>query len=295
MNQPIGVIGQGFVGGTLTTVFSEHGVEAYAYDKAGTYVGASMSFRNGRPNSVRDLVIKCETELSNFSNIYFVCVPTPKREDGAADLSIVESVLKELVSFPGHRIAVIKSTVPPGSCEEWNTIYNSSGLEIIFNPEFLTEANALNDMRNQSRIVLGGKAPAINDVYDLYHSAFPNVPILKTSNMATAEMIKYFTNLQLAVRVILSCEMSQICDSLNQNGIPVDYNQVVEYAKYDVRLGNTHMNVPGKDGLSGVRGSCFPKDMAALIYRARELGANPTVLESAWNKNLEIVSKDTTS
>lgn len=285
LKHAIAVIGQGFVGGTLSTVFAEHGAKVYAFDKANKYATGSTRVAN----SIGELVTFCEQQL-DFSGVFFVCVPTPMYDDGSADVSIVESVLHELNVVPGGRTAVIKSTVPPGSTERWSAKYQN--LCMVFNPEFLTEANALNDMRNQTRIVLGGEKECTNHVRDIYHTFFPEVPILITGHPTTAEMVKYFTNLQLAVRVILSCEIAQICDALTTAGHKVNYDRLIEFATYDKRLGGTHMNVPGAEGIPGARGHCFPKDMNALIAVSKDLGVRPLVLEAAWEKNLEVIHPD---
>lgn len=238
----IAVIGQGFVGGSLTTVLSEHGFDVFTYDKAGKQaLGGKHPTLN--VNSISQLVEACE-KLSNFSRVYFVCVPTPMYEDGSADLSIVETVLRELASVKGERIAVIKSTVPPGSTEIWNKLYTKQGLHVIFNPEFLTEANALDDMRNQNRVILGGPRPWINTVKLIFQSAFPKIPVVKTSS-TTAEMVKYTINCFLATKVAFANEIAQICESLDKRDMNVDYDKVIEYAKIDTRLGNSHWSVPG--------------------------------------------------
>jgi len=292
MSKSIAVIGQGFVGGSLTTVFSERNFEVYAYDKAGNYAtGAWRSGEDGtrlpqRPTSIKDLVELCESK-ENFSNVYFVCLPTPMYEDGSADLRIVEGVLEELASVPGERIAVVKSTVPPGSTEKWNEAFGPRGLHVVFNPEFLTEANALDDMRNQNRIILGGPRPWINEVKQVFQTAFPKVPLIKTSS-TTAEMVKYMTNNFLTVKVAFANEMAQICEALDKSGLNVDYDKVVEYAKYDRRLGESHWSVPGPDGDRGFGGHCFPKDINAMIRVAESLDVCPLVLQSAWNKNREV-------
>lgn len=288
----IAVIGQGFVGGSLTTVFSERGFNVFTYDKAGKQapLGLNPVTRSGvayPASSVTELVNATEAK-ENFSKVYFVCLPTPMYEDGSADLSIVEGVLRELANIPGERIAVVKSTVPPGSVESWNKKFAQSGLRVVFNPEFLTEANAVDDMRNQNRIILGGPRPYINTVKQVFQSAFPNVPLVKTSS-TTAEMVKYFTNVQLAARVVLSCELWQICEKLDAQGLNIDYDKVKEYANYDKRLGGSHMTVPGFDGVPGARGHCFPKDLNALIAVAKELGVKPSVMSGVWEKNLEVV------
>jgi UDPglucose 6-dehydrogenase len=292
MKKSIAVIGQGFVGGSLTTVFSERGFDVYAYDKAGKYAKGSLPSHGdpvaGYPGSIAELIHDNENGgTPGFSNVYFVCLPTPMREDGSADLSIVEGALKELAAVPGERIAVVKSTIPPGSIEMWNKLFDVSGLRVIFNPEFLTEANALDDMRNQTRIILGGPRPWINTVKQIFQSAFPKVPIIKTSS-TTAEMVKYMTNNFLTVKVAFSNEMSQICEALDKSGLNVDYDKVVEYAKYDQRLGESHWAVPGPDGHRGYGGSCFCKDINAMISVAKDLGVDPKVMQSAWEKNLEV-------
>lgn len=300
MKKIIAVIGQGFVGGSLTTVFAERGFEVQTFDISGkTAPGGSRAIRQvpdgissfgAFVRNVAELVESCE-KRSDFSGVYFVCLPTPMYEDGSADLSIVEGVLNELAELPGKRIAVVKSTIPPGTTETWNKIFEKTGLRVIFNPEFLTEANALDDMRNQNRIVLGGPRPHINVVKQVFQTAFPKVPLIKTSS-TTAEMVKYFTNVQLAARVVLSCELWQVCQKLDGLGMDIDYDKVKEYASYDARLGNSHMSVPGNDGVLGARGHCFPKDLNALIALANKIGVKPTVMEGIWEKNLEIVPEE---
>lgn len=279
------------MGGSLTTVFFEKGVDVYTFDKAGKQATGGKHPRTRKgvtlpAESIFDLVTACESR-EDFSRIYFVCLPTPMCEDGSADLSIVEGVLEELASVPGDRIAVVKSTVPPGSTEGWNAKYGPRGLRVVFNPEFLTEANALDDMRNQNRIVIGGPRPWINEVKQVFKSAFPQVPIVKTSS-TTAEMVKYLTNNFLTVKVAFANEMAQVCEALDAKGMNVDYDKVVEYAKYDRRLGDSHWSVPGPDGHYGFGGSCFVKDLNAMTNIADDLLVDTPVLDGAWKKNLEV-------
>lgn len=274
--RPVGIIGQGFVGGTLAQVLIERGCPVYATDK---------DFKCASGAQYRASIER----LAVDAGLFFVCVPTPMRADGSADLSIVDGVLEQLAAVPGDRIAVVKSTVPPGTTEAWNKRW--ANLHVVFNPEFLTEANALEDMRNQSRIILGGPRPWINVVRLFYRSAFPTVPIVKTSS-TMAEMVKYVTNVHLAARVVLSCELWQVCEALDRQGLNIDYDKVVEYAGLDPRLGGSHMNVPGNDGVPGARGHCFPKDLNALMAVARSVGVDPTVMAAVWAKNLEVIPED---
>ena len=304
----IGVVGQGFVGGSLTTVFSERGETVYVYDKAGKLAtGGINGFKRDAarefvyPGSIAEFVQECEG-TSGFSGVFFVCVPTPMYEDGSPDTSIVEDVLELICVAPyssdsPQRIAVIKSTVPPGSTERWNKMFNDRGLHVVFNPEFLTEANAVNDMREQNRIVLGGPRPHINTVRNVFQRAFPKIPIIKTSS-TTAEMVKYVTNCMLAVKVSFANEIAQVCEALDADGLNIDYDKVVEYAKVDRRLGETHWSVPGPvpthDGryVRGFGGHCFPKDINALMSVARQYGVEPIVMQAAWSKNLEVRGPD---
>lgn len=321
-NRAISVIGQGFVGGSLTTVFAERGFKVFVYDKAGKVApggtplnmlgkfSQELSFDPSRlmalaglddsaggtakPSDTQRFAEECEKQ-DDFSGVYFVCLPTPMREDGSADLSIVENTLLELSKAPGERIAVIKSTVPPGSTELWNTRFEKTGLRVVFNPEFLREASALDDMRTQDRIILGGPRPHINRVKELFQAGWPGVKIIKTSS-STAEMVKYVTNIHLAVKVALANEFCQICEALDNKGMNIDYDKVIEYATMDKRLGTSHWAVPGPmpadDGSGklarGFAGSCFVKDINALIAVATHVGVKPTVMLGAWAKNLEV-------
>lgn len=295
MKKSIAVIGQGFVGGSLTTVFSERGYDVNVYDKSGkiSLGGIGLKIENRPVQSIAELVAACESQPT-FSGVYFVCLPTPMYEDGSADLTIVEGALSELAAVAGERIAVVKSTVPPGSVEDWNKKFADTGLHVIFNPEFLTEANAVDDMRNQNRIILGGPRPWINKVKQVFETAFPNVPIIKTSS-TTAEMVKYVTNVHLAVKVALANEFYQICAALDGQGANIDYDKVIEYATLDKRLGNSHWKVPGPmpaddtgEPAFGFGGSCFVKDINALISIAKKLDVDPKVMNGAWHKNMEV-------
>ena len=150
-------------------------------------------------------------------------------------------------------------------------------------------------MRVQNRIILGGPRPYINTVRNVFMRAFPNVPIIKTSS-TTAEMVKYTTNCFLSVKVSFANEVSQICEALDNDGLNIDYDKVIEYSKLDKRLGDTHWSVPGpvptNEGhyARGFGGHCFPKDLNALMNVARYYGINPTVMQASWDKNLEVRS-----
>ena len=203
---------------------------------------------------------------------------------------IVEGVLNEINimcdewEYYGNeqRTIIIKSTVPPGTTERWNKEYKY--IDIAFNPEFLTEANAEDDFKNQNKIIIGSTRKVGSIVKNIYSKVFPKVPIIKTS-ATIAEMIKYFTNCFLAMKVSYANEMYQICEKLD-----IDYDKVVEYAVRDERIGTSHLNVPGPDGDFGFGGHCFPKDLNALINLAEKqgLGLDINVLKATLDTNNKV-------
>ena len=268
MKNTFGIIGQGFVGSAIREGMSHvYNVETYDIDES----------KNPTVGSVYELVDKTD-------EIIFVCLPTPMNSSGRCDIRIVESAISDINNAAGRLgkdvTAVIKSTVEPGTTRFLNDKYNS--ISVVFNPEFLTEANSFDDFKNQNRIIIGGDRPASTNVKTLFRKAFPKVPIIKTGS-TEAETVKYFTNCFLATKVSFANEMKQVCDRLD-----IDFDKVVEYALYDDRIGNSHLSVPGPDGSCGFGGHCFPKDLNAIIFMAKDLGINPSVMTAVWNKNMEV-------
>tara|TARA_Y100000592_G_C5458948_1_gene312933 strand:+ start:1069 stop:1902 length:834 start_codon:yes stop_codon:yes gene_type:complete len=261
MENNIGVIGQGFVG-TAVRVGFEGVFNVHTYDISKESTCSTLK------------------ELCEKSKVIFICVPTPMDQDGRCNTSIVENVLQDLNHLSKGHIAVIKSTIPPGTTERLSLEYKN--LSIVFNPEFLTEANFIEDFKNQDRIIVGGPRPATTIVKNLYRKRFPSTPILKTGSK-TAEMVKYFCNCFLATKVSFANEMRQICEQKN-----IDYDKVVEYSLYDNRIGKTHLSTPGPDGKYGFGGSCFPKDVNAIIKVMTDCNINPLVMSAVWEKNLEV-------
>ena len=263
INETIGIVGQGFVGTAIREGFKKH-YSLETYDK---FVAAKSTCQSLK-------------ELCKKVTIVFTCLPTPMFEDGSCDLSILEDTISQINDFNFNNIVVIKSTVVPGTTARLNE--ECTNIDIVFNPEFLTEANYIEDFKNQSRIIIGGPGPATTLVKNMFRKVFQETPIIKTGSN-TAESVKYFTNCFLAAKVSFANEFKQICDQID-----VDYDKVVEYALYDKRIGATHFSTPGPDGRSGFGGSCFPKDLNALIYFARMVGVNPSVMTGVWDKNLEV-------
>jgi UDPglucose 6-dehydrogenase len=259
----IGLVGKGFVG----EAFYEGMKDYFTIDVWDT----DESRRN--VDSLAELVHRC--------SVIFVSVPTPMEKSGACDTSIVERVITDINKIAtNQKIIVVRSTVSPGTCEALDKY--PFGVSVVFNPEFLTEANHIADFKNQDRIVLGGRPEITATVEEVYEKAFPGVPVVRT-DWKTAEMVKYVANTFLATKVTFANEMKEICDKAH-----IDYDRVVRIAMLDKRLGTSHWRVPGPDGHNGFGGTCFPKDMNALIAHAKKLGVPVPMLKAVWKKNLEL-------
>lgn len=273
MLKNIGIIGNGFVGKAVKESFKNH-FEVFIFD---------LDQRKANVKTLEELISKCK--------MIFLCLPTPMNlEDGSCHLGIIENTLKKIddwcdeMEFYGleQRTIIIKSTIQPGTTEKWNKIYKR--IDIAFNPEFLTEANSIEDFKNQNRIIIGSTRKVGAKIKSVYSKVFPKVPIIKTSS-TIAEMIKYFTNCFLAMKVSYANEIYQICEKLD-----IDYDKVVEYAVRDERIGTSHLNVPGPDGDLGFGGHCFPKDLNALIHLAEKqgLGLDINVLKAVLETNNKV-------
>ena len=262
----IGIVGQGYVGTAIKVGFESY-YDLETYDK---YSEEKSTMQ------LADMVESCE--------VIFVCVPTPMNKDGSCNIDVVEGVIKQinklLTDWKSDKkpIVVIKSTVPPGTTEKLHKKFKN--VNVIFNPEFLTEANFIDDFKNQTRIILGGTRKGTNKLRQIYSKVFPTAHIIKTHS-TIAELVKYMTNSYLATKVSFANEMYQICEKFD-----MDYDKVVEYATLDERLGVTHWSVPGPDGYLGFGGHCLPKDLSALIEVADDLDVD--VLRSTQRTNNKV-------
>jgi UDPglucose 6-dehydrogenase len=202
------------------------------------------------------------------------------KSDGRCETSIVEKAIKRCAEFGVTKTVVIKSTVAPGTTAKINSLYKN--LDVIFNPEFLTEANAIEDFNKQNRIILGGPRPSTTKLKTIYRKVFPEAHIVKTGS-THAEMVKYVTNTFLATKVSFANEIYEIC-----NGLGLDYDKVIEYATFDKRLGKSHWAVPGPDGDFGFGGHCFPKDLSALLRLAEDLETTDNVISAVEQTNYKV-------
>tara|TARA_B000000609_G_C24181938_1_gene359410 strand:+ start:1077 stop:1925 length:849 start_codon:yes stop_codon:yes gene_type:complete len=260
MIKEIGIVGQGFVGGSINSFFKNK-VETHTFDLNGKCTCSSLD------------------ELVKKSELIFVCLPTPMYEDGSCDLSIISNTIKSIKDIDPEKIVVIKSTVVPGTVQKLIDSYDEN---IIFNPEFLTEANAANDFEMQDRIILGGYGEALRKCEEFFAHYFQNSKIILCSP-TEAELVKYVTNTFLTTKVAYANEIYNICKILE-----VDFNNLSTIFTLDKRLGESHWSVPGPDGKYGYGGSCFPKDINALIYFANSINVATPVLNTVWKRNIEI-------
>ncbi len=264
----IGIIGKGFVGTAVAHGFSHQ-----------TGYGANIRIYDSNPekslNSLEDTV--------NNSEFIFLSVPTPADKDGFNDLSIVKSVLKNIdsVCTSPDNIILVRSTVVPGTTRDLQKKFPN--LRLVFNPEFLTERSASFDFINQTRVILGGEKNYTQRVKYLYKHRFGDyLPVIET-DFETAEMIKYMNNLFFATKVSFLNEMKLLGDKVG-----VNWNEAVDGFVLDGRVGHSHLSVPGPDGKFGFGGSCFPKDIQALIKFGEINGVDMNVLKGAWKTNLNV-------
>ena len=263
----IGIIGKGFVGSAVQFGFSPNtGCDAIVkvYDKNPERSQHSLE------------------EVVNTSDYIFLSVPTPSNEDGTINLDIVDAALKDINNQENKNcIILLRSTMTPGSTDLFEKKYPE--LNLVFNPEFLTERSANFDFINQSRFILGGSKEIVEKVAELYRWRFgKSISIIET-NTQTAELIKYMNNCFFATKVSFMNEMKLVAEKCN-----VDWEMAVEGFIRDGRIGHSHLDVPGHDGKRGFGGSCFPKDIQAMIRLGESLKIDMNTLSGAWQTNLNV-------
>ena len=223
---------------------------------------------------------KSISEVTKQSDCIFVSVPTPMHMDGTPDLSIIYDVMEKVAESYSDNIIILKSTVVPGTSRE--IIKRFPNLKLVFSPEFLTEANAIGDFKSCNRMIFGGDPEDAQVCVNMMKKVFPGKEY-KITDWETAETVKYYINAFLATKVSFANEMKQICTA-----IEIDYNKVRDLALLDSRIGKSHLQVPGPDGHHGFGGKCFAKDLNALMYFSTLNKIKPTMLQAAWQKNLEV-------
>jgi len=290
----ISVVGGGYVGLVTGTCFAELGHDVTIIEIDPEKVRA---INNCQPPiyeaGLEDLLKKnargrlhANTGYESVSSaeIVLIAVGTPPKPDGSANLSYIEaasaSIGKALKDNPSYCVVVDKSTVPPGTTEKIikPAVLKASGktekeIGFAMNPEFLREGRAVEDFLNPDRIVIGSSNSRAGErVAEVYKNV--KAPVIRTE-ITAAEMIKYTSNAFLATKISFSNEIGNICKNLG-----IDVYDVMQGVGLDRRIGPLFLNAG-----AGFGGSCFPKDVSALVSLAKESGENPVLLESVLKVN----------
>ena len=267
----LGIIGYGFVGQAVANGFKtvSNGLDTIRwYDK----------FKDGE--SLEKVILA--------SDFIFVCLPTPmKQDESGIDLSIFENMMPQITrltnntdeqSSSSSKIIIIKSTVTPGTTLKFQKKFPKS--KFCFNPEFLTEANFLDDFLNAERTVLGADSDLVlRTVGVIFKQRFPKQKIFFT-DPTTAETVKYFANAYLSMKVTFANFFYDYCQKLG-----IKYEEVKKMAAYDHRIGDYHLEVTTSRGFGG---KCFPKDLVAIMGEFKKLGVDYSLLETMWKYNKKI-------
>jgi UDPglucose 6-dehydrogenase len=291
------VIGTGYVGLVTGACFAEFGCQVICADVDAAKVAA---LRQGKmpiyEPGLEDLVVRNVTqgrlsfttdtaEAVRASLVVFIAVPTPPREDGSTDLSVVEEVAREIGrAMDGYKVIVNKSTAPVGSAEtvrRWIESELPRGgrqrrFSVASNPEFLREGAAIGDFMRPDRVVIGAddeEATAI--LKSLYRPLYLiETPIVVTS-VATAELTKYAANAFLATKVSFINEFANLCEAVG-----ADVHDIARAIGLDRRIGGKFLH-PGP----GFGGSCFPKDTRSVAHFARERESPLRIVEAVVEVN----------
>jgi UDPglucose 6-dehydrogenase len=293
----IAVIGTGYVGLVTGTCFAETGIKVTCVDVDAEKVGQLKKGIVPIYEPGLDVMIKRNTEKSNLhftttikegieeAEAIFIAVGTPPGDDGSADLQNVKKVASEIGRFiTKYTVVVTKSTVPVGTAEivrkeirkELDLRKSKVSFDMASNPEFLKEGSAIDDFLKPERIVIGIDSEKAGDIMKKLYMPFllNNHPIL-FMDIASAEITKYAANAMLATRISFINEIANLCDILG-----ADVNQVRKGIGSDSRIGGKFI-YPG----AGYGGSCFPKDVKALIKTANDHGYELNVVKAVEKAN----------
>ncbi len=293
----ISIIGTGYVGLVTGVCFAELGNEVICVDideERVKQINLSIppiyekGLKELLEKNVKNKKIVATSDLRKAvmsTDISFICVGTPSGFIDCIDLKYVEEVSEDIgaiIKEKNYHIVVVKSTVVPGTTEhsviplleKHSQKRAGKDFGVAMNPEFLREGNAIKDFLYPDRIVIGGIDEKSTDaLYKLYKDF--TCPILKASSPKTAEMIKYATNSFLVTKISFINEIGNICKSLG-----IDVYEVAEGLGMDSRVSPQFLNA----GI-GFGGSCFPKDVEALVGKAKEVYYRPIVLNAALDLN----------
>jgi UDPglucose 6-dehydrogenase len=300
----VAVIGTGYVGAVSATCMAWLGHDVIGLDRdpyrAGQLsLGQVPFYEPGLSELLTSTVATGRLKFTDDeavaltgADVIFLCVGTPQSEAGTPDLSQIESAVKSVASYVREGTVIVnKSTVPVGSgnwvrtlLEECLPRENRPNFHVVSNPEFLREGCALDDFLFPDRIVLGGEADGVKRVAQLYQPVLDQsfaggmsnkLPQLITADITSAEMIKYAANAFLATKISFANEIANLCERVG-----ADVRQVLPAIGADHRIGAAFLSA----GV-GWGGSCFAKDVAALVATGEDYGYPPAILKAAVEVN----------
>ncbi|MDX2082437.1 MAG: UDP-glucose/GDP-mannose dehydrogenase family protein, partial [Rickettsiales bacterium] len=287
----ITVIGSGYVGLVSGICFAKIGHEVICVDKDKNKIAQLKSgiipiFEPGLKEMLDEVVlakkISFTTDLSKSLQdvkAVFIAVGTPQDEDGSADLSYVLAAAKEIAQFAdSYKLIITKSTVPAGTGAKIKKLlkktYPKFDFSVASNPEFLREGAAISDFMNPDRIVIGVEDNKAQEIFSKIYQSFEQEKLIFT-DIITAELIKYACNSFLATKISFINEMANLCEAVGG-----DIKQLSSAMGRDLRIGDKFLN-PGP----GFGGSCFPKDILAILNFAKKNKVNLSLIAAVTNSN----------
>jgi UDPglucose 6-dehydrogenase len=299
-SEKVVVIGLGYVGLTTALCFATRGLNVVGVDVDANKNDAINNRRlpihePGLDRILTESLEKGFTATSEMphSDIYFITVGTPSKKDGSVDLQYIEKASEdvgtaiEAAGTDSHPLVIVKSTVPPGTTRNVvkPRVERKSGkkvgvdIDLCSNPEFLREGSAVEDTFNPDRIIIGEydktSGDALEDLYRRFYGGDKMPPLIRTS-VENAELTKYANNAFLAMKVSFINEIAHMCERIPGADVTV----VAKGIGLDKRIGEKFLNA----GL-GWGGSCFPKDVKALIAHSKNLGYRPLMVSSTIEVN----------
>jgi UDPglucose 6-dehydrogenase len=254
----IGIIGLGYVGSAILNSLTDRFIDLVIIDPD-----------KGYNSTYNDLA---------GTEAVFVCVPTPRDDDGNCNTSILEDVLDRLRNIRYTGVIISKCTAPPNAYQKLNEQYPN----LVHVPEFLTASDAMRDYLNGSFAIIGGSIKAyMNEAERFTKISQQNLKTIVHCDIGEAALTKYAINSFLATKVVFMNELRGLAVASG-----LDYDVIAEMISLDKRIGHSHMKVPGTDGTFGFGGHCLPKDTEALLALSKDLGVTMQVLEAALKKNL---------
>jgi UDPglucose 6-dehydrogenase len=243
------------------------------------YVGSAIAWAHNHDEVIiNDPQLSESIPLEKFvaCDAVYICVPSPSKENGECDTSILESVLEQFTVHESVPI-ISKVTAPPEVYSRLQKKYTN----LVHVPEFLTAKNNIKDYMRSKFLVIGGAPNHANVAADIITSTVDvSESDILITDIETASFFKYMMNSYLASKVTFMNEFYALAE---KDGI--DWKEVQRLAKHDSRIGITHMNVPGDNGSFGWEGACFPKDVDAIINYAESKGMGFDLLESVKTIN----------